>query len=68
MIKINLAEILLHVGGLSPAGAGVVGLAGGDLGLVRLHLGLAVTQQGRVDSDVSTGSTWTRSSITSEML
>ena len=62
----HLDKVLLHVGGLSPAGAGVVGLAGGDLGLVRLHLGLAVTQEGRVDSDVSTGSTWTRSSINLE--
>ena len=64
--RVNLYDkvnILLHIRSLSPAGAGVVSLAGGDLGLVSLHLGLAVPQQGRVNSDVSTGSSWTRSSI-----
>ena len=58
--KVN---ILLHIRSLGPAGAGVVSLAGGDLGLVGLHLSLAVPQQARVHSDVSTGSSWTRSSI-----
>ena len=58
-----LLNILLHVGGLRPAGAGVVRLAGGDLALEGLHLSLAVAQQGRVDGDVGTVMSWGRSSI-----
>ena len=56
-------DVLLHVCGLSPAGAGVVSPAGGHLGLELLHLGLAVAQQGRVHCDVSTGRTWRESSV-----
>ena len=47
-------KVLLHGDRLSPAGAGVVGLAGGDLALEGLHLGLAGPLQGSVHRDVST--------------
>ena len=50
-------SLLLHSGSLTPAGTGVVRLTCVYLGLVSLHLGLAVPQQRGVDGDVFTCST-----------
>merc|ERR1711874_184077 len=60
-------DVRFHIRSLSPAGAGVVSLAGGDLGLVGLHLGLAVPQQGRVHSDVGTGSSDTVGAVSQDL-
>ena len=54
MLMDQQRSLLLHSGSLSPAGTGVVSLTSCYLGLVSLHLGLAVSEQRGVDGDVFT--------------